>query len=85
MSFTRAQVNAAKEALGLDTDLTYSLTVTPTHVYVTEVAGTHGCDRFFPEYRNIEGLAEEYDPRSRFMASADGKERYKFKYYKMEG
>lgn len=38
MSFTRAQVNAAKEALGLDADLTHSLTVTPTHVYVTEVA-----------------------------------------------
>ena len=42
MSFTRAQVNAAKEALGLDPHLTHSLTVTPTHVYVTEVAVVDG-------------------------------------------
>lgn len=56
-----------------------------TGIYVTEVAGTHGCDRFFPEYRDIEGLSEEYDPRNRFMASGDGKERYKFRYYKKEG
>ena len=38
MSFTRAQANAAKEALGLDPHLTHSITLTPTHVHVTEVA-----------------------------------------------
>ena len=42
MSFTRAQVNAAKQALGLDLDFTYSLTITPTHVLVTQVALTDG-------------------------------------------
>lgn len=37
MATTRAQVNAAKEALGLDRDLTYSITITPESVYVQTV------------------------------------------------
>ena len=37
MSFTRAQVNAAKEALGLDPHLTHSITITPTQVHTSVI------------------------------------------------
>ena len=56
MSFTRAQVNAAKEALGLDPHLTHSVTLTPTHVHISAVAVTDGV----PEVRDGRlGLTEE--------------------------
>lgn len=35
MSFTRAQVNAAKEALGLDPRLTATITIMPTQVHTS--------------------------------------------------
>lgn len=37
MNITRSQVNAAKDALDLDHDLTYSITITPQNVYVQTV------------------------------------------------
>ena len=53
-------------------------------LYVTEVAGGHRCDCFMPDYKSIEGLSEEYDPRSRFTTSETSGERYKFRRYTVE-
>lgn len=38
MKITREQVDAVKDALGLDKNLTHSITVTPSHVHVQSVA-----------------------------------------------
>lgn len=38
MKFTREQIDAVKAALGLDKDLTHSITITPSHVHVQAVA-----------------------------------------------
>lgn len=42
MAITRTQVNTAKDALGLDHDLTYSVTITPQNVYVQTVSLVDG-------------------------------------------
>lgn len=38
MTITRAQVDAVKQALGLDKNLTHSITITPSHLHVQSVA-----------------------------------------------
>ncbi|MGP5375292.1 hypothetical protein ACTXM8_04740 [Brachybacterium alimentarium] len=48
MDITRSQVNAAKDALGLDHDLTYSITITPQNVYVQTVSLADG----YPEVKD---------------------------------
>ena len=42
MAFTRAQVDQVKQVLGLDKDLTHSLTISPHHVLVQTVTLVDG-------------------------------------------
>ena len=53
-------------------------------LFVTEVEGSHGCDCFMPAYIEVEGLSEEYDPRSRFAKSEVSGERFKFRRFLVE-
>lgn len=42
MAITRAQVDEVKTVLGLDKDLTYSVSITPLHVYVQQIETVAG-------------------------------------------
>lgn len=42
MTITRAQIDAVKDALGLDKNLTHSITITPSHLHVQSVALVDG-------------------------------------------
>lgn len=54
MEITRAQVNAALEALGLDPNLTNSITITSTHVHSSVVALIDG----YPDIKHGQTLME---------------------------
>ena len=42
MVITRAQIDQVKTLLGLDKDLTYSISITPLHVYVQQIETVAG-------------------------------------------
>lgn len=42
MTITRAQIDAVKNALGLDKNLTHSITITPSHLHIQSVALVDG-------------------------------------------